>query len=182
MCDVSAIGLGLQGAGMLSGYAADKSAEQAYGNYQAATTASALANFQEQSNQLNNRYAEEEQASAMQEQQIYIANMKARATAEASAAGSGITGSTIDTLFAGYDRANAVSSFTAAKNLQLKKLSYKDNLASLRAQALSTINMEQQYTSTGASKLLSGAGGILSSYSSAQAQKAQTEFYKKGRY
>lgn len=177
MCEVGAISLGLQGAGMVSGVLADNSAKSSYEDYQAATTAAALANFQQQSNSMNNRYAEEEQASAMQAQQISIANMKAKATAEASAAGSGITGSTIETLFNGYDRATAVSNFTAAKNLQMKKLSYNDNLEGLRAQAISTINTEQRYTSTGASKLLSGAGGILSGYGNYQTQQLQNKFY-----
>lgn len=178
MCNIGAVGLGIQGAGMVANYSADEKAKSAYESYQAATTAAALANYSQQSNALNNRYSEEQEATAVQQQQIMLANMRAKATAQASAAGSGVEGSTIDELFNGYDRATAVNDFTSARNLSMKKLQYNDELEGLRVNALSTINLEQYYPATGVSKLLSGAGGIFDNYDNYTLKQQQRSFYK----
>ena len=71
--------------------------------------------------------------------------MKAKATAQASAASSGIEGLSIDNLFAGYDRATAVSDYTHARNLQMLGLEYNNQLDTYRNQALSSIYSMQPY-------------------------------------
>lgn len=178
MCEVGAIGLGLQTAGTIGSFISDKQTASAYADYQALSAQSTVNNYIQQTKSINNRYAEEKESSALQTQQIYIQNLQAKATAQASAAGAGVQGSTIDTLFSGYDRATAVSNYVAAKNLQLKGLQYSDELEGLRTKAISAINMQQQYTSTGASTLLSGMGGLLTSFSNAQYKQEQLKAWR----
>lgn len=165
MCDVGAIGLGLQGASIVGNFISDRQTAAAYDDYQALSTQSTISNYIQQTKAINNRYAEDKESSAYQQQQIFIQNLQAKATAEASAAGSGVTGSTIETLFNGYDRATAVSNYVAARNLHIKGLQYTDELEGLRAKALSSINLQQPYTSTGISSIFGGVGGLLTNFS-----------------
>jgi hypothetical protein len=179
MCDVAAIGLGLQGVSIVGNFISDKQTANSYAEYQALSTQSTLSNYIQQSKAINNRYAEDKESSSYQQQQIYIQNLQAKATAEASAAGSGITGSTIETLFKGYDRATAVNNYVAARNLHIKGLQYTDELEGLRAKAISAINLQQPYTSTGVSTLLGGVGGLLTGYAGYNAQRKQSDYFSK---
>lgn len=164
MCGIAGLGLGLQGAGLLANLAAQKQAASANEQYRALQTQATLSNYIQQVRAIHNREQEEAEASALELQQKNIANMQARATAMASAASSGVDSQTIQTLFFGYDRANAVNSYVAAKNLQFKRLQDIDNIKALRANAISSINLQQPYVDTTGSTLLSGLGGIMKSY------------------
>ena len=105
--------------------------------------------------------------------------MKAKATAQASAASSGIEGITIDNLFAGYERATAVSNYTHAKNLEMLGLEYNNQLDTYRIQAINSINTMQQYNGAStASTLLSGVGGLFSAYSNNKLKQEQLQYYK----
>lgn len=178
MCDVGSIGLGLQGASLVGNFISDKQTADSYSDYQALSTQSTVSNYIQQTKAINNRYAEDKESSSYQQQQIYIQNLQAKSTAEASAAGSGITGSTIETLFKGYDRATAVSNYVAARNLHIKGLQYTDELEGLRAKAISAINLQQPYVSTGASTILGGFGGLLSNFSDASYKQEQLKAWR----
>ena len=105
--------------------------------------------------------------------------MKAKATAEASAASSGIEGITIDNLFAGDNRASAVSDYTHARNLDMLGLEYNNQLDTYRANALSSIYSIAPYTgATGASTLLSGVGGMMSNYANYKETSERTRYYR----
>lgn len=176
MCDVATAGLIVQGAGALSNTYSAIQQEKAYGQYQMAQTQSALSNYIQQSKQVNLRYAQEQEADSEERQQIHIENMKAKATAQASAVSSGIEGITIDNLFAGYNRASAISDYTHARNMHMLGLEYTNQLESYRNQALSTIYSIPAYSgATAGSTLLNSAGGIMSGYSD---MKWKQEYYK----
>lgn len=177
MCNIAAIGLGLQGLGILGNAFSANQQQKAYAQYQSLQTQAALNNYIQQSKQINLRYAQEQEADAEQRQQIQIDNMKSKATAQASAATSGIEGITIDNLFAGYDRATAVSNYTHAKNMSMLGLEYNNQLDAYRTQALSTIYSMQPYTGASAgTTLLSGIGGMMSGYAD---MKWKQDFYAK---
>ena len=179
MCDISAIGLGIGAIGTLANTFAAKQQSSAYANYQTLQTQAALNNYIQQSKQINLRYTQEQEANAEERQQIQIENMKTKATAQASAATSGIEGLSIDNLFAGYDRATAVSDYTHARNLQMLGLEYNNQLDTYRNQALSSIYSMQPYTGASAgSTLLSGIGGLMTTYSNNKMQQAQMKFYR----
>lgn len=146
----------------IEGFSAKKQ-KKAYAEYQEKTRQAAMEQYRYQTRAINNRFAEEEEASDLQLEQNMIQNMQAKATAQASAAGSGVTGSTIDNLFHDYDRASAASNYVAARNLHLKGLQAADEKEAAYIQAMNTINLQQQYTggSMGLS-LLSGFGNALS--------------------
>lgn len=181
MCTVGAIGLGIQGTGLIGNYIATNKEQTAYSKYQALQTQATLNNYIQQTKAINNRYVEEQQATTAQNQEIYIQNLQRKATAQASAASSGIEGISIENLFKGYDRATAVSNYTAAKNLQMKGYQYSDELDGLRVQAINAINTQTQYTgATSASTLIGGIGGLLTNYSNMQLKQDQITFYKRG--
>lgn len=173
MCDVATIGLCLQVAGTVSSAISSSQQASAYSEYQQLTAQAALDNYISQSKQLNQRYAEEQEASGQERQQIQIENMKAKATAQASAATSGVEGISIDNLFAGYDRDTAVSNYTHARNLELLGYEYNNQMDAYRIQALSTIYSTGSYSGAStASTLLSGLGGILGTYSTSTLQSS----------
>lgn len=148
----------------LEGFSSSKQ-KKAYAEYQEKTRQAAMEQYRYQTRAINNRLAEEEEASDLQLEQNMIQNLQAQATAKASAAGSGITGSTIDNLFKEYDRANAMSNYVASRNLHLKGLQAADEKEAAYIQAMNTINLQQQYAggSMGLS-LLSGFGKAASTY------------------
>ena len=98
---VGGIGLGLQGAGILANVVGQKQAANANANYRALQTKATLANYIQQTQAVNNRQQEEEQASSLDLQQKQIANMQARATAITSAASNGGEAQTVQNLFFG---------------------------------------------------------------------------------
>lgn len=178
MCNVGAIGLGIQGIGVLGNYIASKKEQTAYAEYQTLQTQATLTNYIQQVKSINNRYAEEQQATALEKQEIHIQNMKAKATAQASAASIGIEGITIDNLFKGYDRDSAVSDYVAAKNLEMKGLQYTDELEGMRVKAINAINLQQQYTGNPASTLIGGVGSLFTSYANYQSAKLRDDYYR----
>ena len=118
------------------------------------------------------------EANAEERQQIHIENMQAKATAQASAASSGIEGITIDNLVAGYDRASAVSDYTHARNLEMLGLEYNNQLDSYRINALSSIYSMQPYTGVSAgTTLLSGIGGMMSSYAQTKETHSRLDYF-----
>lgn len=166
MCDVSLVGLGISTVGAIGNFFSKKQEQYAYAKYQDLQTQAALHNYIEQSKAINNRYAEEQSATAAQKEEIYLKNLQNKATAQASAASSGIQGSSIENLFRGYDRATAISNYTAARNLQMKGLQYNEELDSMRTQAINAVNLQTPYTGGSAgSTLISGIGGLLTDYS-----------------
>lgn len=162
---VAAAGLGLQALGAIGSFAADRQAANDNAQYRALQTQSTLTNYIQQLNAVHTRVNQEQQATALQKQQMAIENMKARATAQASAASAGVAGSTIDNLFQGYDRATAVNNYVASKNLHFKELQSYQEMLGYRASALSSIYNQTTYSSNGLGNVLTGFGGLLSSYS-----------------
>ena len=152
--------------------------EKAYKKYQEKTRKAAMEQYRYQTRAINNRLAEEEEASDLQLEQTMIQNMQAKATAQASAAGNGITGSTIENLFHDYDRASAANEYVAARNLHLKGLQAVDEKEAAYIQAMNTINLQQQYTGGSMwASLLGGAGTAMSTYTSGQVTQSQLKFY-----
>ena len=162
---IAAAGLGLQALGAIGSIASDRQAANDNARYRALQTQSTLTNYIQQLNAVHTRINQEQQATALQKQQLAIENMKARATAQASAAANSVEGSTLDNLFQGYDRATAVNNYIASKNLHFKELQSYQEMMSYRASALSSIYNQTTYTSNGVGSVLSGFGGLLSSYS-----------------
>lgn len=148
---------------VMDGFSSSKQ-KKAYAEYQEKTRQAAMEQYRYQTRAINNRLAEEEEASDLQLEQNMIQNMQAKATAQASAAGSGITGSTIENLFHDYDRAAAASNYVASRNLHLKGLQAVDEKEAAYIQAMNTINLQQQQYSGGSMglSLLSGFGNALS--------------------
>lgn len=156
----------------------NKKQEKAYKAYQEKTRKAAMEQYRYQTRAINNRLAEEEEASDLQLEQTMIQNMQAKATAEASAAGNGITGSTIENLFHDYDRAEAANEYVASRNLHLKGLQAVDEKEAAYIQAMNTINLQQQYTGGDMwASLLGGAGTAMSTYTSGQVTQSQLKFY-----
>lgn len=166
MC--STIGLGIAGLatqalGTASSVYGSVQSAKAYTNYVQNQTEATLDNYRYQSKALNNAYSEETEQANQQNHQAYLSNLQSKAAAQASAASSGVEGSSLDSLFAGYDRASAISNYLTERNLRNKGLQYNDNLDSLRTSALSSLYGLSGYTNTMASTLLSGVGSLLSS-------------------
>ena len=171
---------GVMAASAIGNSLSAKKQEKAYKEYQAKQQAAAWENYRYQRRAIHNRYAEEVESAQYQQQQIIIQNLKAQATAKASAASLGITGSTIDNLFKDYDRATAASNYVASRNLYLKKLQSWDEMDAAYIQAKNVNNNIQPYTGANwFSVLLNGAGTAMSAYSSADYQQQQIDFYKK---
>lgn len=162
---VAAAGLGLQALGAIGSIVSDRQAANDNAQYKALQTQSTLTNYIQQLNAVHTRISQEQSATALQKQQLAIQNMKARATAQASAASAGVSGSTLDNLFQGYDRATAVNNYIASKNLHFKELQSYQEMMGYRAAALSSIYNQTTYTSNGIGSVLSGFGGLFSSYS-----------------
>ena len=179
MCNLALVGLGIGAAGTFANVMSAKSQSNAYAQYQVNQTQSALSNYIQQSKQINLRYTQEQEANAEEREQIRLENMKNKATAQASAASSGIEGISIDNLFAGYDRATAVSNYTHARNLQMLGLEYNNQLDTYRMQALNTIYSMQPYTGARpATTLLSGIGGLMTTWSDTKLRERQLDYYK----
>ena len=160
----------------------NKKQEKAYKEYQEKTRQAAMQQYRYQTRAINNRLAEEEEASDLQLEQTMIKNLQAKATASASAAGSGVTGSTIENLFKDYDRANAASNYVASRNLHLKGLQAADEKEAAYIQAMNTINLQQQYTGgTMGLSLLGGIGTAMSTYSSGKVTQYQLQYYGGGK-
>lgn len=154
------------GSAAMNAYSSDKEKE-AYEEYQAQVREAAIENYQYQLKSIHNQLAEEQTAASVQQQQVMIQNAQAKATAQASAAGSGVTGTTLDNMFKDYDRATASSNYIASRNLTNKGLQAEDEADAAYISALNTINGVQDYSSSTnwSSALLSGVGTALQTYS-----------------
>lgn len=161
---IAAAGLGLQALGAISNLVAQRQAANDHTQYQALQTQSTINNYIQSLNAIHTRYTQESDATAFQKQEIAIQNMKARATAEASAASNGVEGSSLDMLFEGYDRATAIDNYIASRNLRAKELQSYQEMLGYRASALSSIYNQTPYQSNSTGAFLSGFGGLLSSY------------------
>lgn len=167
MCTVASIGLGLQGVSTIFSAIGSRKQERAYANAQIASINSALDNFKTNVNLNNTRFAQEQESAQEQAQQVYLQNLQQKATAQTSAAGSGVAGVSIDNLFRGYDRTTALSNFISERNLRNMGMQYDENYEGLRTNAINSIYGLPQYTGASAgSTLLSGFGNILTSKAS----------------
>lgn len=163
MCNIGAIGLGIQVGGLLANTMSSIQEAKAYSNYSIASTNAALANYGQQVNSVSSRYAQEVESAHQEQKQVYLQNLKAKATAQASAATRGVEGTSIDSLFAGYDRQSAISNYLTERDLRNIGLQYDDQLEGLRIGAINSINSQTQYTNRTGSTILSGIGGIFQS-------------------
>ena len=122
----------------------------------------------------NLQYQQEIEASSLESQQAWLENEQAQATAEASALENGLGGNSLASLMRGYERANAVNDYIAAKNLEMKGMQVKQNIKSLEAKAQSAINLGVPYSASSMNgfsmtgSVLGGIGSALSIYSDAQ--------------
>lgn len=169
---------GLMAASAIGNSLSARKQEKAYKRYQQQQQAAAWENYRYQRRAIHNRYAEEVESAKYQQQELILQNLKSQATAKASAASMGITGSTIDNLFKDYDRATAASNYVASRNLYFKKLQSWDEMDAAYIQAKNVGMNIQPYTGTNwFAALLSGAGTAMSAYAGADFQKRQVEFY-----
>lgn len=83
---------------------------------------------------------QKEDAIGFENQQSALSNMQAKATAEASALESGVSGNSIDSLLRGYDRTMAINDFVSAENIRMMGLQTNQEIKALRAKAISAIN------------------------------------------
>lgn len=176
---LSAAGAGLTLLGGIGNYVGERKAEKSYKTYQANQRKAAEENYREKVRSFHNRFNEEKEATAANLQTNMIQDMQAKATAQASVASSGVGGSTIENLFKDYDRAHAVSTYTAKRNLRLKGFQIDDNIAAARIEAMNVINNLQQYQGAGLGSLFSLFGDAFKTYSAYERDRAQTEYYKK---
>jgi hypothetical protein len=147
----------------------NKKQEKAVAEYQEKTRKAAMEQYRYQTRAINNRLAEEDEATDLQIEQNMLQNLQAQATAKASAAGGGITGSTIENLFHEYDKASAASNYVASRNLHLKGLQAADEKEAAYISAMNTINLQQQYTGGSMfSALLGGTGSAMTTWASSQ--------------
>lgn len=162
---MSAAGLGMQAGASLGDFLGSIYQAKANKRYQVKQINSTLENNRYQLRALKNKYNEEVEATNQQQQQVYLQNLQARARAITSAAGSGVQGNSLDSLFLGYERATAVSKYMTDRELRLKGLQLQDDADALRIQAVNAIHGLTPNVNTSASTLLSGMGNILTSYS-----------------
>lgn len=137
-----------------SAYSSRKAAKAAY-EQNVRQYMAAISNFVQQANTNNTRYSQEQESVYQKAQQVYLENLQAKATAQASAAGSGVVGNTIDNLFRGYDRANAINNYFTERNLRLMGLQYDDNYEAIRVNALNQIYGIQGYTGPSSNQIIS---------------------------
>lgn len=167
MCDPSAIGLGISAAGTVFSAIGSRSVEKAQAKASIAQTKYTLSNFANQVGLNNTKYAQEVEAANEAQQQIYLENLQRKSIAQTSAAGNGVIGASIDSLFQGYDRATALSNFMGERNIRNMGLQYDENYEALRANAVNSIyGLPQIKGQSAGSTLLSGVGGILSTTAS----------------
>ena len=159
---LSAIQLGLGIASAFGGSYSSKKLDKIMANNAILQAKNAVSNFSQQANSNNTSYAQEQESTWQQAQQVYLENLRAKATAQASAVGSGITGNSIDNLFRGYDRANALNNFIAERNLRNMGLAYDNNYEALRTNAINSIYGIQGYSgATAGSTMLSSISQLI---------------------
>ena len=105
-------------------------------------------------------------------------NLQSKATAMTSAAGNGVEGTSLDSLFMGYDRATAINNYMSDRELRLKGLQLDDNVDALRMQAISSLYDITYQPDKTASTLLSGMGDLISTYANNYANTKTTKTEK----
>ena len=156
-----------------------KKQSRAIEKYRKQQTEAAWVNYRNKVRAYHNQYYEQREAASYALQNDYIKNLQAKATAKASAAGGGVTGSTIDNLFKDYDRAAASNNYIAKRNMWLQGLQSGENINSARIEALNVINnLQTNDTPSQASLWLSGIGKAASAF--AQGYMQQNASYNKG--
>lgn len=173
---------GLMAASAIGNSLSAKKQEKAYKRYQQQQQAAAWENYRYQRRAIHNRYAEEVESAKYQQQELILQNLKSQATAKASAASMGITGSTIDNLFKDYDRATAASNYVASRNLYFKKLQSWDEMEAAYIQAKNVSANIQPYTGANwFAALLNGTGTAMSAWASADYQQKQLDAWDTNR-
>ena len=163
MCNSAGIGLVSSLTDMVGTSISSAQSAKAYSSYVANQTAATMNNYEYQTRALNNKYSQEAEQLAQEKQQTYIENLQAKATAAASAAGSGVEGSSIDSLLTGYDRATAINNYMIDRQLRMKQLQYSDQSDALRISALSSIYGQTSYANTSLGSTLTSASSLLKS-------------------
>ena len=175
---LSAASIALQlGSTIFSGigsYSASKKQEDYYNWYKKENEKAVKEDLRNNIALTNLQYQQEIEASSLESQQAWLENEQAQATAEASALENGLGGNSLASLMQGYERANAVNDYVAAKNLEMKGMQVKQNIKSLEAKAQSAINLGVPYSASSmnnfsmSGSVLGGIGSALSIYSDAQ--------------
>lgn len=112
-------------------------------NYKNQVTKAAWEDFSNNANLATLKQDQQAESVNFDNQQSDLANRQAKATAEASALESGVSGNSIDSLLRGYDRATAINDYVSAKNIKYMGLQTKEEIKGLRARAINTINQAQ---------------------------------------
>lgn len=170
------LGLGLQGLGVITNTFSSVQESKASSKYAQAQISSTMENHREQLRALKTKYNQEVEAVNQERQNVYLQNLQSRATAVTSAAGNGVEGNSLDSLFLGYERATAVNNYLTDRELRYKGMQLEDTADSLRASALSSINGITIPANKTASTLLSGLGTTISKYSDSL---LRSNYYKK---
>ena len=145
MCNIGAIGLGIQGVGMVKDIATSMAEDRQYNDYQKYKNQAAWEDYIRGSRTLNNAYSQEQLSNAIQKQQAYLQSMQQKASAQAHGTSLGVTGNSIDNLYRGYDRIAAYNNYLSQRDLQMKGLEYNDRLInSLQYSTLNSLN-ENRY-------------------------------------
>lgn len=168
-------GLAAQTAGVLANTWSSVQEAKAMSEYSIKSTEATLANYTYQTRALKNQYNEEIEALAQGQQNTYLENLKAYATALTSAAGNGVEGTSIDDLLTGYERATAIDKYLTDKEMRLKGLQLNDDADVLRINAINSLNNQQQYANKTGSTLLTGLGNLVATYSDSY---MKSEYYK----
>ena len=163
MCSTAGLGLMSSAVSMIGTGISSVQSANAYRSYVNNQTAATMSNYEYQTRALNNQYSQEVEQLAQEKQSTYVQNLQAKATAAASAASSGVEGSSIDSLLTGYDRATAVNNYMIDRQLRMKELQYSDKSDALRMSALSSIYGQTSYTNSAWGSTLSSASSLLSS-------------------
>ena len=166
MCNINTMGLGLRAVSNMSD-ANQYNAMQL--EYQAAKNKAILENLAQKTKDLNNSYASDYEANVLKRQQDYIKNLQAKASVQASMASKGLAGNSINNMYLGYERANAVNNYLYARDLQLNGLQYGDKLSALRTSAVKSLDTEYPYRKSTTSSIFGGTSGLFSVFRRSQA-------------
>ena len=175
---MAAAQLGMKAGSAIASTISAYQSAKAFKKFQKAQIASILDNNKYQLRALKNRYNEETEAINQERQAVYLQNLQAKATAMTSAAGNGVEGTSLDSLFMGYDRATAINNYMSDKELRLKGLQLDDNVDALRMQAISSLYDITYQPDKTASTLLSGMGDLISTYANNYANTKTTKTEK----
>lgn len=149
--------------------AGESEKERSYANSTIQSTKAQVSEWSTQVNQQNTRYAQEVEAAHQEAQQNYLTNLEQQATAQTSAAGSGVAGISIENLFKGYDQASTLSEYISERNIRNQGLQYNQDYNAIRLRARNSIKTQLPYQGQGTkwaitNGIISTAGSAASSY------------------